>query len=70
MSNPTFKEVTLQGKPFALVPLCMFHDMPIEDRTRMIKEQFGLIDHYCSYDLFEITDQKKLMMLKLKYGID
>ena len=70
MSEPTFKEVTFQGKTFALVPLCMFHDMPSEDRSERIKEQFGLIDHLYSYNLFEITDRKKLMMLKLKYGID
>ena len=70
MSEPTFKEVIFEGKPFALVPLCMFHDMPSENRSERIKEQFGLIDQYFSYSLFEITDRKKLMMLKLKYGID
>lgn len=57
------------GKTYALLPLTMFHDLPVVNRDLEILKQFGLRDTICSKSLYEITDEKKLMLAKIKYGI-
>jgi hypothetical protein len=60
-------EITVEGKNYALVPLCTFHDLPTEDRDKNVVEQFGLKEAYKTLSLFEIVDERKMMMAKLKY---
>jgi hypothetical protein len=62
-------EVTIDGKEYALIPLCLFHDIAGDLRHDVVANQFGLMDTYASKSLYEITDRKKLMMLKIKYGV-
>jgi len=62
-------EVTIEGKEYALIPLCFFHDIDTQIRHDVIENQFGLMDTFSSQSLYEITDRKKLMMLKIKYGV-
>lgn len=57
------------GKKYALLPLCIFHDIPIESRDFTVINQFGLIDTYESKSLYEITDEKKFMLAKIKYNV-
>ena len=61
--------VEKNGKKYALLPLCIFHDMPSKDRYAAILNQFGLIDACCSKSLYEIVDEKKLILANIKYGI-
>jgi hypothetical protein len=61
--------VEKNGKTYALLPLTIFHDMPVANRDLEIRKQFGLRDIVCSKSLYEITDEKKLMLAKIKYGI-
>ncbi len=61
--------VEKDGRKYALLPLTIFHDMPIMDKDKQILEQFGLRDLICSKSLYEIVDEKKLMMAKIKYEI-
>ena len=61
--------VEKNGKKYALLPLTMFHDMQVANRDLEIMKQFGLRDTICSKSLYEITDEKKLMLAKIKYGI-
>jgi hypothetical protein len=70
------QEVTINGKQYALVPLCTFHDIPSVNnqfgykfRSEVIEEQYGLRDIVYTLNLFEITDPKKIMLAKIKYGI-
>jgi hypothetical protein len=71
-------EITIGEKQYALIPLCTFSDVkPItEDKknvyifqSQIIEEQFGLKDMMNTVHLYEITDHKKVMMAKIKYGI-
>lgn len=60
-------EIKIDDKQYALVPLCKFRDMP-DSRSESVKDQFGLKDLYRTFNLYEVTDPKKMIMLKLKYG--
>lgn len=70
-------EITIGEKQYALVPLCTFHDIKsvtdakyvLKFQSQIIEEQFGLKDLTNTMNLFEITDPKKIMMAKIKYGI-
>jgi hypothetical protein len=57
------------GKTYALLPLTIFHDMPSKNRETELLKQFGLKDACCSKSLYEITDEKKFILAKIKYGI-
>ena len=61
--------VETNGKKYALLPLCIFHDIPTENRYTALVEQFGLKDACCSKSLYEIVDEKKLILANIKYGI-
>jgi hypothetical protein len=61
--------VEKDGRKYAFLPLCTFNDIPTNDRDKQILEQFGLKDLICSKSLYEIVDEKKLMMAKIKYEI-
>jgi hypothetical protein len=61
--------VEKDGRKYAFLPLTIFNDMPIKDRDEKILEQFGLKDLICSKSLYEIVDEKKLMLAKIKYEI-
>jgi hypothetical protein len=68
----TLHQVTIDGKEYALVPLCTFDDMTkldFFDRNKAIEDRFGLKDTICSFNLYEVSDPKKVMMAKIKYGI-
>ena len=67
-------EVVIDGKLYALVPLCTFHDIPdsyetMEFRSTKVENQFGLRDTINTMNLYEVTDPKKVMLAKIKYGI-
>lgn len=62
-------EITVEGKHYALVPLCTFHDIPSEGRDKSVLEQFGLKEAYKTLSVFEIVDHRKMMMAKLKYSL-
>lgn len=69
-------EITIEGKQYALVPFCVFHDIPSKSdddqglcRHQVVKQQFGLVDTFEMYDVYEIDDPKKVMLAKIKYGI-
>jgi hypothetical protein len=71
-------EFTIGEKQYALIPLCTFNDIQAisEDKkhvyifqSQIIEEQFGLKDMINTVQLYEITDHKKVMMAKIKYGI-
>jgi len=65
-------EITIGDKQYALVPLCIFHDIPDElynSRYTVIEKNFGLRDRFNTFNLFEIVDPKKTMLAKIKYGI-
>jgi hypothetical protein len=62
-------EIIVEGKNYALVPLCTFHDIPNEDRNKSVVEQFGLKEAYKTLSVFEIVDHRKMMMAKLKYSL-
>lgn len=57
------------GKKYALLPLCIFHDIPSKNRDTALVDQFGLKDMCCSKSLYEIVDEKKLILANIKYGI-
>jgi len=57
------------GKKYVLLPLCIFHDIPSKDRYEAILNQFGLKDAHSSKTLYEIVDEKKLILANIKYGI-
>lgn len=57
------------GEKFALLPLCIFHDIPSEERGSVIKNQFGVADIYKTKSLYRIVDEKKFMLLKIKYNV-
>ena len=61
--------VEVDGKQYALIPLCTFHDIPCVDRHDVVLNQFGLKDKFIAFSLYEISDPQKLMMAKIKYGI-
>jgi hypothetical protein len=72
MENMYSKEAVIvekNGKKYAFLPLTIFHDMPETDRDKQILEQFGLRDLICSKSVYEIVDEKKLMMARIKYEI-
>ena len=52
-------------KKYALVGLCVFNDISSE----ILESNFGLIDIHKSRTVYEITDEKKYMLAKIKYGI-
>jgi hypothetical protein len=56
-------------KKYALLPLCLFHDIETIDRNTTLMNQFGLKDMTCSKSLYEIVDEKKLILANIKYGI-
>jgi hypothetical protein len=69
-------EITIGEKQYALLPLCAFQDIKSTDnngifkfKTEIIEEQFGLKDTMNTMSIFEITDLKKIIMAKIKYGI-
>lgn len=67
-------EVTIEGKHYALIPLCQFHDIPNSResytyRYDVVRDQFGLRDMSHSMSLYEIVDPKKVILAKIKYGI-
>jgi hypothetical protein len=71
-------EITIGEKQYALVPLCTFNDIQAitEDKNRVyvfqsqiIEERFGLKDMVNTVQLYEVTDHKKVMLAKIKYGI-
>jgi hypothetical protein len=61
--------VEKNGKKYALLPLCIFHDIASKSKDTALVEQFGLKDICCSKSLYEIVDEKKLILAKIKYGI-
>ena len=69
-SDDKIIEIKINDKNYALVSLCLFHDMDLMTRYYDVKEQFGLIDKFETFHLFEITDEMKLALCKFKYGID
>lgn len=65
-------EFSIDGKNYALVPLCTFHDIePTADkfRSEIVKETFGMLDKNFTFSVFEITDPKKVMLARIKYGM-
>jgi len=70
--DPSSQEILIieaNGKKYAAVGLITFHDIPIENRNETILNNFGLKDIYRSASLYEIVDEKKMMLAKIKYGI-
>ena len=57
------------GKKYALLPLCIFHDLPTRDRHLDIKKQFGLVDIHETKTVYEIVDESKFMLAKIKYNV-
>lgn len=67
-------EITVGEKHYALLPLCSFHDIESfseggEWRGTVVENQFGLRDLNATVNVYEITDPKKVMMAKIKYGM-
>ena len=62
-------ELTIEGKQYALIPLCLFHDIDDMLRHDIVEKQFGLMDTFSSMNIYEITDPKKVMLMKIKYGV-
>lgn len=69
-------EITIEEKQYALVPLCMFHDIPTKCendnyrfRFEVVEQQFGLKDLNQAYTLHEVIDPKKVILAKIKYGV-
>lgn len=60
----------IQGKKYALVSLCTFHDINSIERSETIKKLYGLKDMYKTVSLYEIEDERKLVFMKLKYSIE
>lgn len=58
-----------KGKKYIILPLCLFHDISTETRNSVIMKQFGLKDICTTRSLYEITDERKLMLLKIKYNV-
>ena len=62
-------EIILNGERYALVPLCAFHkiheDEPIK-RYDSVKNDLGLVDTFCTFNVFKIQDERKWMLAKLK----
>lgn len=70
----TAVEVTIDGKNYAFLPICVFDDIPVgieakEFKYEAIETKFGLRDMFASKTVYEITDMKKYMLAKIKYGI-
>lgn len=55
--------VNVNGKKYALVPLCAFHGVTSET----VKNCYGLVDTYATVSLYEIEDERKLIFAKLKH---
>lgn len=69
-SNEKITEIMIGDKKYALVSLCLFHDMDLTTRHEDVIEQFGLIDQFETFNLFEVSDEMKLALCKFKYGIN
>ena len=70
--DPSSEEILIlesNGKKYAAVSLIMFHDIPLESRHETVLKNFGLKDIYRAKSLYEIVDEKKMMLAKIKYGI-
>jgi len=61
-------EIIVNGKHYALLPLCSFHDLPTEFRHNQIECIYGLKDIFASKNVYEVVDDKKYMLCKIKYG--
>jgi hypothetical protein len=57
------------NRKYALLPLCIFHDMPTRDRHSDITKQFGIVDIYETKSVYEIIDESKFMLAKIKYNV-
>ncbi len=55
----------IDGKKYAFLNLCTFRD--IDNKT--LESNFGLIDIIKTKSVYEIKDEKKYMLAKIKYGI-
>lgn len=69
-------EVTIEGKQYALVPLTVFNEIrtintenEFKFKSDIVEERFGLKDTFTCFNIYEITDPKKIMMAKIKYGV-
>lgn len=61
--------VESNGKKYIGVHLTMFHDLPTESKYETLLNNFGLKEVYVSKKFYEIVDEKKFMLTKIKYGI-
>jgi hypothetical protein len=61
--------IEANGKKYAALSLVMFSDIPIEKRIEIVESHFGLKDIHKTKSLYEIVDEKKLLLAKIKYGI-
>lgn len=71
MKTPFKEAIVLEnnGKKYAFLPLCIFHDLSLETRDSDIYNQFGLVNFYETKSMYEIIDEKKFMLAKIKYDL-
>jgi len=65
-------EITIGEKQYTMLPLCTFDDVKSEVHAfkfEKIENSFGLRELHNTRELYEIVDQKKYMLAKIKYGI-
>lgn len=66
-------EVTIDGKEYAILPLCSFPDIKsgvdYKSKSDAVEDKFGLTDLFSARSLYEITNKRKYMLAKIKYGI-
>lgn len=64
-------EVTHNGKTYVFVPLCTFHEDPDNtvQSTQDTESRYGLKDNYRTHTMYEITDEQKWFLAKIKLGL-
>lgn len=60
--------VNINDTNYALVPLCMFHDIPGLERHETVLKCFGLRDMFASVGLFKVEDERKMLLAQIKYS--
>ena len=68
--NDTF-EVHQNGKRYVFIPLCTFHGDPDNSvqSASDTESRYGLKDAYNTHNMYEITDEKKWFLAKIKLGL-
>jgi hypothetical protein len=63
-------ETTSEGKNYVLLRICFFRNHSNEPLTNdEVREMYGLKDALQTRTVFEIEDESKYMLAKIKYGI-